>query len=178
MIRKATDRDIDAIEAIYNQIFDKEESEGSMVGWIRGVYPTKETALCAINSGELYVSVSEDGTVTASARINFEQMPEYEKVDWLYSDGGKDVLVLHTLAVSQKEKGKGIGRRFMSFYEQLAREYGCSCVRIDTNAKNTVARAFYARLGYREAGVVPCTFNGIEGVDLVCLEKKIEPEVK
>lgn len=31
----------------------------------------------------------------------------------------------------------------------------------------------YARLGYREAGIVPCVFNGIKGVGLVCLEKKL-----
>lgn len=26
----------------------------------------------------------------------------------------------------------------------------------------------------REAGIVPCTFNGIPGVGLVCLEKRLE----
>ena len=35
------------------------------------------------------------------------------------------------------------------------------------------AHEFYAKLGYREAGIVPCTFNGIEGIDLVMLEKSI-----
>ena len=28
-------------------------------------------------------------------------------------------------------------------------------------------------LGYTEAGIVPCEFNGIAGVNLVCLEKKL-----
>lgn len=27
---------------------------------------------------------------------------------------------------------------------------------------------------YAEVGIVPCVFNGIEGVQLVCLEKKLE----
>lgn len=31
----------------------------------------------------------------------------------------------------------------------------------------------YAKHGWREAGIVPCTFNGLTGVQLVCLEKKI-----
>jgi len=31
----------------------------------------------------------------------------------------------------------------------------------------------YKRLGYREAGIVPCVFNGIPDVMLVCLEKKL-----
>lgn len=44
---------------------------------------------------------------------------------------------------------------------------------MDTNAKNLRARAMYAALGYREAGIVPCVFNGIPDVMLVHLEKKL-----
>lgn len=42
---------------------------------------------------------------------------------------------------------------------------------MDTNAVNKPARALYHKLGYKEAGVVPCNFNGIKDVMLVCLEK-------
>ena len=44
---------------------------------------------------------------------------------------------------------------------------------MDTNERNTAARALYRRLGYREADVVPCVFNGLEGVRLVLLEKQL-----
>ena len=44
---------------------------------------------------------------------------------------------------------------------------------MDTNCMNTVARKMYSTLGYREAGVVACVFNGISDVPLVMLEKKI-----
>ena len=44
---------------------------------------------------------------------------------------------------------------------------------MDTNARNVRARAMYAKLGYVEADIVPCVFNGIEGVQLVCLEKTL-----
>lgn len=30
-----------------------------------------------------------------------------------------------------------------------------------------------AALGWREAGIVPCSFNGLPGVQLVCLEKPL-----
>ena len=49
-------------------------------------------------------------------------------------------------------------------------------LRIDTNAKNAAARRLYARLGFREAAIVPCTFNGLSGVALVCLEKRLDAE--
>ena len=44
---------------------------------------------------------------------------------------------------------------------------------MDTNEINTVARKLYKRLGYKEVSIVPCVFNGIPGVNLVCLEKRI-----
>ena len=56
---------------------------------------------------------------------------------------------------------------------QYALENGCRFLRMDTNVKNVHARKIYAKLGYREAGVVPCIFNGIEGVQLVLLEKTL-----
>ena len=43
----------------------------------------------------------------------------------------------------------------------------------DTNARNMRARALYQKLGYREADIVPCVFNGLEGVQLVLLEKQL-----
>ena len=57
--------------------------------------------------------------------------------------------------------------------EALARELGCKCLRMDTNERNRAARRLYSRLGYREAGILPCRFNGIEGVNLVTLEKSL-----
>ena len=62
-----------------------------------------------------------------------------------------------------------IGRKVAS----VARAMGCRELRIDTNARNAAARAMYAGLGYREIAVVPTTFNGIPGVDLVLLEKHL-----
>ena len=45
---------------------------------------------------------------------------------------------------------------------------------MDTNQKNTAARALYKKLGYREVDIRLCGFNGIPGVNLVLLEKKAD----
>ena len=81
------------------------------------------------------------------------------------------VMVLHTLAVDPMCAGKGIGSGFVKFYEDYAAENNCPYLRMDTNERNTAARRLYNKLGYREADIVPCDFNGIRGVRLVCLEK-------
>lgn len=80
----------------------------------------------------------------------------------------------HTLVVDPQIAGHGYGRAFVAFYEQYAKKHGCPYLRMDTNAINTAARRFYAKLGFRESGIVGCTFNGIPGVRLVCLEKKLD----
>ena len=174
-IRKAREADILAIAGIYDRILTKEETGGATIGWVRGVYPTRATAQAALDAGELFV-LESDGTVYAAGRINREQVPVYAEVPWAHDAAPEQVLVLHTLVVDPAAAGHGYGTQFVRFYEQYAREHGCPELRIDTNAKNANARRLYAYLGYREAGIVPCTFNGIDGVALVCLEKWLGSE--
>lgn len=170
MIRRAETADIPAIAAIYEAIHDAEEAGRMTIGWARGVYPTADTARAAVDARDMYV-LEENGEVVASARINREQMPAYRDVDWRHPARDEEVMVLHTLTVDPALAGRGHARAFLEFYEDLARKSGCRSLRIDTNANNAVARTMYARHGYIESGVIPCTFNGIPGVRLVCMEK-------
>lgn len=169
---KAEEKHIDAIEGIYSRIIAAQEAGGSFVGWQRGVYPTRQTALDALGRGDLFVCV-DGGQVVAAAIINRIQVPVYAEVGWLYHAEPDEVMVLHTLVVDPLRAGRGYGSAFVAFYEGYARQSGCPVLRMDTNEKNAAARRLYARLGYREAGIVPCVFNGIKGVGLVCLEKKL-----
>ncbi|MBR6767133.1 MAG: GNAT family N-acetyltransferase [Clostridia bacterium] len=173
MIRKACEKDISAVARIYEDIHTMEEKGLLTTGWLRGIYPVRETAEKAVLNGELYV-LEEDGEILASARINRHQEPEYDHVEWQNAADDTEVLVMHTLVVSPGASGKGYGKAFAAYYENMAREMGMKVLRIDTNARNSRARKLYAGLGYREAGIVPTTFNGIPGVNLVCLEKPVK----
>lgn len=172
MIRRANAADLSAVSAIYEAIHTQEESGLLTVGWRRGVYPTRATAEAALARGDLYVA-EEDGAVLAAAVINHVQVDVYASVPWRYEADGAHVLVLHTLVVAPHAMHTGLGKQFVACYEAQARSLGCTALRMDTNARNTRARAFYQKMGYREAGVVPCVFNGLEDVQLVCLEKQV-----
>lgn len=115
----------------------------------------------------------ERGIITAAARINQEQMPAYRDVEWEYGAPDSEVMVLHTLVVSPSQAGHGLGSKFVDFYEKYALQQGCRYLRMDTNERNMAARHLYKKLGYAERGIIPCNFNGIAGVNLVCLEKKL-----
>ena len=171
-IRKALASDLDAVAAIYDRVHDAQDSGQLTTGWIRGVYPTRATAQAALDRGDLFVALL-DGAAASAAILNQVQVDVYAGAPWRYDVPDSDVMVLHTLVIDPAIRGRGLGRAFLAYYEGFALSHGCYSLRIDTNARNANARDFYKKLGYWEVAAVPCTFNGIPGVDLVLLEKRI-----
>ena len=172
MFRKAEADDLNAVAAIYERIHEYEQRGALCIGWLPGIYPVRATAQAALSRADLYVCENA-GHVSAAAIINRQQVDVYADGAWKYPAAASEVMVLHTLVVDPIKQAKGIGTAFAAFYEACAREAGCTVLRIDTNEKNTAARRFYAGLGYREAGIVTCVFNGIPDVRLVLLEKRV-----
>jgi len=171
-IRKAADADAQAVAAIYADIHTEEEQGRAAIGWCRSIYPTLQTALSAIRRDDLFV-MELNGQIVGSAIINQQQVDVYENARWQSSAPPEEVMVLHTLVISPKAAQKGLGTRFVKFYEDYALAHGCPYLRMDTNARNLRARALYRKLGYHEADLVPCVFNGLKDVQLVLLEKKL-----
>ena len=172
IVRKATQADIDAVAKIYEEIIDGQQSGKFTSGWEKGVYPVKSTAQNAFEKEWLFVA-EDNGIIVASAIINQYQGPIYEKATWEFAAEEHEVMVLHTLVVNPSCIKGGIGTKMVAFYEEYAKQHNCFELRMDTNANNHIARRLYKRLGYKEVSVVPCVFNGIEGVNLVCLEKHL-----
>lgn len=172
MFRKATNQDLDAICNIYDAIHTEEEAGRTTTGWLRTTYPTRQTACCALKLDDMFV-MEDDGQIVACGRINKEQADCYKGGSWRYDALPEDVMVLHTLVVDPAKHSNGYGTGFLQYYETFAKEQGCFFLRIDTNARNTRARAFYQKRGYEEVGIVPCQFNGIPDVNLMLLEKKL-----
>lgn len=173
MIRKATAADIDAIEAIYERIHTAQEQGKTVIGWQRGIYPTRTTAETALDRQDLFVLTDEEGKIVGAAVFNQRQDDFYFGAPWQYPAPPEQVMVMHTLAIDPAVGGQGHGSTFARFYEEYARSHGCHYLHIDTNERNENARRFYRNRGYREIGVCPCDFGGLKSVRLVLLEKKI-----
>ena len=172
MIRKALAADIPAVASIYDKLHTEEEAGRATIGWIRGIYPTEDTARQALCRDDLFVQ-EHNGTIVGAAIINQTQVDAYYGGPWQFAAADSEVMVLHTLVIDPDAAGRGFGKQFVAFYEDYAIQNGCKVLRMDTNSRNLRARAMYAKLGYREAGIVPCVFNGIAGVGLVLLEKML-----
>lgn len=173
MIRKATEKDIDGIVAIYDKILDLQDEGKMSIGWAKNVYPTRDTVRKALERDDLFV-YEEKGKIIASAIINQIQVDVYEGASWEYSANEDEVLVIHTLTVDPSSSHKGIGKEFLEFYENLAKEKGIYELRLDTNEINKIARSFYKKAGYKEIGVAKTVFNGIPNVNLILIEKNLK----
>lgn len=169
-IRQATAKDIDAVEKLYDAIHTAEENGKQTIGWIRGIYPVRKTAEMAHARDDLFV-LEDGGEIRGTGILNKIQVDSYAEGHWEHIVPDEQVCVLHTLVIAPDSAGKGYGRAFIEYYEAYAHENGCTELRIDTNARNAVARAMYKKHGYTEIGIVPTVFNGIGGVQLVLLEK-------
>ncbi len=172
-VRLAEWADAEAISQIYEGVHTAIEAGLAPVGWIRGVYPTRKTVEDALGRGDMFVMENECGKAVGCAVINQTQVDVYEGAPWTFTAPPAEVMVLHTLAICREEAGKGLGKAFVKFYEDYALAHGCRYLRMDTNEINIPARGMYRSLGYREIGIVPCVFNGIDGVNLVLLEKTL-----
>lgn len=175
MIRKAVWSDLDAVEQLYNELHDAKEAGLIPVIWKRGIYPSRKTAISALERDDLFV-LEKDGRIIGSGIINQIQNDFYRGVPWMYDVPDNQVCVLRTLGISPAEFGKGYAAAFLDFYEAYAKALGCTELRIDTNARNEVAKGMYRRRGYMEVGTVPTTLDGIPGVSLIMLEKHLEPQ--
>ena len=173
MIRKATSEDIPSIDGLYDEIHSREEAGETTTGWLRDVYPVRETAELSVKRGDMFVQEDAEGHILGTGIINQIQVDVYSDGNWQYPAKDEEIMVLHTLVISGKVKRQGLGSEFLRFYEEYALEHGCRFLRLDTNARNAAARAFYKNHGYDEIGIVPTVFNGIPGVNLVLLEKRL-----
>lgn len=168
--RKAGWGDLQAIADLYEKAHDAEEAGVIHTGWLRGIYPTKETVEAGLKRGDMFVA-EDEGRIIGAGVINHVQVDVYAKGSWKYPAPDEKVMVFHTLFVDPGCQHQGIGRGFIKYYEDYALSEGCPYLRFDTNEHNLRARALYQQLGYEEIGIVPTIFNGIPGVGLVLLEK-------
>jgi ribosomal protein S18 acetylase RimI-like enzyme len=66
------------------------------------------------------------------------------------------------LAVHPRASRRGVGSALVTWLERSARAAGIGQVYLEARLANGAARAFYARLGYREIQTLPGYYQGVE----------------
>lgn len=172
MICKATAADLPGIGAIYEAIFDKEDRGPVYTNWLRGTYPTVDSARQVLEAGTLYVG-EDNGVLWGVVNLNGVQLPEYDKIPWSIPAEREEVGVIHTLCIHPAQSGKGLAKRMVAFCEETARAQGRTVIRLDTWEGNAPTNHLYPSIGYRLAGSTEFFFQGYIHEILNCYEKKL-----
>lgn len=173
MIRLAAATDLEEAEKIYEEVLEEEAKHGVTTNWVKGKYPTRNTAEKALAAGTFYVGEDAEGRIVGTVNLNHIQPAEYAAIPWSIAAEEEAVLVVHTLCIRPDCRGKGYARAFMAFAEELARKQGCHTIRLDTWEGNEPAKKMYPALGYRLAGETLFFFEQVIWETLYCYEKQM-----
>jgi ribosomal protein S18 acetylase RimI-like enzyme len=75
---------------------------------------------------------------------------------------GSDSVHVTLLGVAETHRKAGIGRSLIAWVEESAVVAGLFVVQLEVRAGNHAARRFYAKMGYREGGIMAGYYSGIE----------------
>ena len=119
--------DLDQIAAIYDAIHTEEESGRATIGWIRAIYPTRQTAADAIQAGDM--GGLRAGLIAAKIdRAQWTSMPTPLEPG---RRPGRRSRPPHPGGGPQLQ---GLRRR--CHFEDLGRKQNCTALRMDTNERN------------------------------------------
>lgn len=146
-IEKASERDIDEIEKLYNETSDYLEAHVNYPGWKKGIYPAREDAEKAFSEGALFI-VRENGSAAGSFILRHEPEQGYAKVNWGAVPDFEHDFVVYTLAVHPDFQHCGIGAGIMDYISRYSAENGAKAVRLDVYYKNEPAKKLYKKAGF------------------------------
>lgn len=156
--------------ALYEAVIDGLEQIGNPPGWKKGAYPAMDTAVEALEKGNLF-SVWKEGRLIGSFILDEEQPEGYTQAVWKFP--ARKPLVLHTLALHPNEQRKGLSKQILDFIAQFAREHGCDVIRLDVAAGNLPAIRCYTSAGFQCAGKIDLGLGEIGLPEFLAYEKQV-----
>jgi GNAT superfamily N-acetyltransferase len=88
-------------------------------------------------------------------KVHVHSAYEHIKGSWLTNGA---FVVVHRLAIAEKELGKGLAQQILHFTEEVALQNNIFSIKLDTNFDNIPMLRIFEKLGYTYRGEV--TFKG------------------
>ena len=149
--RKATLIEIPQIWVILQQAILRRKQDGSQQ-WQDG-YPNPDVLQQDIERNSGYVLTDTDNKIIGYAAILFNDEPAYENLNgtWLTNE---DFVVIHRLAISEQNLGKGLAKKIFIFTEDIALKNNIFSIKVDTNFDNIAMLKILEKLEYTYCGEV------------------------
>ena len=170
-ILKGTENDIDELGNLYDDLNDYLAGHTNYPGWMKGIYPVRETAAAGIREGNLYV-IREENRIAGSVILRHVPEPAYSGADWGIDLDYRDIVVIYTLAVHPEYLEKGIGRKLMEFLIQYSEALHRKAIRLDVYEKNIPAISLYKKYGFQYIDTVDLGYSEY-GLDKFQLYQKL-----
>jgi len=142
---------LDALAEFYDKVVDYLLATVNYPKWSKE-YPCRSSIEAAINRSEQYACIDEDGKIAGAFVLNEDPQGSYEKGSWSKKLKDGEYEVVHTLAVNQGLKHKGIGSFMTEYIINDAKEKGYRGLRLDVVPGNTPAASLYMRYGFDFVG--------------------------
>ena len=143
MIRQLSIQDVDRVKIITEACGEDMSSNGVNV-WNKD-YPSFDVINRDAENGSLYGYELND-EIVGTVMLSTKRDKFYSDIDWSTKDA-KHIYV-HRLAVHPQFQRQGIARQLMDFGENLARDKGCTSVRLATLSLLERNNKFYKNRGY------------------------------
>ena len=156
--------------AIYENILTSQENGGSYVGWVRGVYPTGQTA-DALERDDLFVQEAA-GRIVGAAIINRVQVDVYADVTWQYPAEDEQVMIFAHPGHRAGGKQTGPWESVCGILRGVRRRKRM-CVPADGHQRPECERPALREAGLQRGGCGALRVQRHFRVDQVMLEKRI-----
>jgi ribosomal-protein-alanine N-acetyltransferase len=87
---------------------------------------------------------------------------------------GDDSAHLNLLAVEPGYRRRGLGSRLIGWLEDSSRVAGVQFISLEVRSSNHRALSFYSSLGYRETGIIPGYYSGIDDATLLARDLRVD----
>ena len=150
-IEPATQKDLDAIIAFYDEVTERTPDIVIYARWQKGKHPTVEGIKAYVDEGSMYLYKEHD-TIVGAMALTMYQGEDYHAIEWSQKVPDDEVAVIHILAVSPDKQGAGIGSEMICEAIRLAQSKSMKSIRLDALGSNTPAHRLYERLGFEYRG--------------------------
>ena len=147
-VRKARPDEFQAVRAFYFSLCEELADSPYLPGWEPEVYPTSEELQHALDAQELYIGLLGE-EIAAGMILNSECPEGYDAVNWAIDAQGEEIMVVHLLGVHPRFSGRGLAKEMTREALRLAREAGCTTVRLDVMTNNLPAMHVYESVGFQ-----------------------------
>ena len=153
IIRKTTDADITALDALFSEARATIAALG-IDQWQNG-YPSPDIIAEDLSHNRSYV-IEIDGKIAGTFVLVTDGEPDYDRIfdgAWRTGDG-RDYVAIHRVAISVARRGSGLSSAIINYAAEVARDLGRASLRIDTHRGNVVMRRMLERHGFVLCGSI------------------------